>query len=1761
MVRRFASLRFSVLLFSVLLLWSGTGWAFDPPGLGTDAAAYEAALRAKAPPQPNPKAIAEALKQADAALARREPGKVVTALEKAIHEGGERFSLWLRLSDAWTAGPANDSRAHQPKRALEAAFLAYRAAKAQQSAGDKGDESGEDPAVGVVEALKRAADLLETVFNQPRQALDAVDEALRQASQDAGLQQWAKTLRQKVGLSVIGVRADPESDPPRICLKVDGTFKPNPNLRYADFIRLEPAETAVSVTASESEVCVSGVHHGLNYRVTLRQGIASEEGLTLKQDVSQSVRVGDRRPWLGVRGNGGFILTRDAEGGVPVSTINRDAVAVTVYRINDRNLAGRITREGLLQPLYADDAAELEENSGERIWKGQMAVRGERNRLTTTGLAIRQIIPDPKPGLYVVVLEPVDAEDDGREYDPADDGSKATQWLMITDLGLTSMAGADGINVFARSFTTAQPLAGVDVRLIARNNAELGRGTTDPQGQALFPAGLVRGSGGNAPVAVMAYGADGDFAMQDLTATAFDLSDRGVGGRVPPGPMDAFLYTDRGVYRPGETVNLAGLLRNEATDAVGNFPLTLKVIRPGGTEFRSLTLTTAPAGGFAQPLVLSRTAPLGGWRVEAYADPKGEPVGELSFRVEEFVPERLAVTLTASAPILRAGQPFAVVATTRFLYGPPAAGLEGTADVTLALDPDPYPSQPGYHFGLVQETLNARQEELSFPVTDAAGVSRVEVSAKELPDTTRALRATFQVAVQEPGGRPTRQSLVVPVRLHEAAIGIRPTFAGGRIDDHVAPAFDLIAVAPDGSRLARAGLRYRLIAEKTVFTWYRQGNRYLFRSDVREQRLREGSLDIGAETPTRQEFEALSPGRYRLEVSDPKGRIASSVRFASGWQVLPQASEVPDAVEVVPDRRVYGPGESARVRITPPFAGEVLLTVATDRLWETRAFSVPKEGAEVSIPINPAWGPGAYVTATVFRPPVRGQERVPARAIGLTWLGVDPGSRSLNVTVEAPAMVRPSGPVEVTVQVAAAHPGPALENAVVTLAAVDEGILQLTDFVSPDPVRHYFAKRLLGVDIRDDYGRLLTPVGDLGALRVGGDSGGEGLSVLPFTLVSLFSGPVDLDGEGKARIPLSIPDYNGELRLMAVAHDRSRIGAAARPLTVRAPLVAEMTTARFLAPGDESRLSLSLHAVDAPAGPYRVAVRADAPLAVENGVQTLTLATGERRELILPLKGVAAGIGHLTLTVEGPEGLSLTRQLALQVRPSRPAVTQFEVRQLEPKAGVSLGGGTLAPYVPGTGAVSLTLSSAPPFNVAGMLRALDRYPYGCLEQLVSRALPLLAVQDVNLALGRDRRDEDSLESRVDQAISQVLDLQRFDGAFGVWNAYGQADLWLSAYAVEFLVRARDKGRPVPEEPLRQGLEWLRRQAVGGDSDAPALAGRAYALHVLASAGIALHGPTRYLHDAFLDHLPTPLARTQLALTLIRLGDQDRARVALAAAFDRLTREPWAVDYGSTVRDAAAMLALLGESGTALSHDRLTALLARLPGQEVAVERTSTQEQAWLVLAAQALLKGSKPLSLSVGGQAVSRDPFHLLPDGGELARGVTVQNTGGSAIWQALSVQGVPLQPPPAQHEGLRIRRKFFQRDGSPLNLDALRQNTVFVVLLEGEASTKLRHQALVTHALPAGWEIETPLLGAGEVAGMPWLGVLSQPQMAAARDDRYVAAVELTPEEPQFRLAYRVRAITPGNYELPGAVLEDMYKPRFVSRQAVGRIAVLPAE
>jgi alpha-2-macroglobulin len=1626
-----------------------------------------------------------------------------------------------------------------------------------------------------------------------RAAIDALRASVALAP-DAQAQTALEALVAEHGFRITEYKVDSDAAQPRLCIQFSEQLASG-QADWAQYVQVNGKDPQAA-TAEARQICIDGLAHGGRYEVRVRAGLPSAiRGEALSKTAEMAVYVRDRAPSVRAVARS-YVLPNRGQQGIPLVTVNADKVQLAVYRIGDRSIAQVLQSGEFQRQLSPEEVSTLKERTGAQVYSGEMQITSRLNEDVTTAFPVAEAVPQLQPGVYVLAAHVAEKAGGGDGGDNAA-GRRATQWFIVSDLGLTAINGDDGVHAFVRSLATTAPVATTGIRLIARNNEVLATAKTDARGHVRFDPALLRGAGGQAPAVLVAETDAGDYAFLDMAAAAFDLTDRGVSGRAEPGPVDGFAYADRGVYRPGETVHLTTLVRTHDGSA-SPVPVTLIFQRPDGVEHSRQALPDQGLGGRAARFGLAPSAMTGTWRIRVHTDPAAAPIAQAAFLVEDFVPERLELKVETPTEALSTQRAGVIKVAGRYLYGPPAAGLSVEGEVSVRSSQKDLPAFPGYKFGLADEQFSPVRKPLEqLPATGADGKADVAVDLPGFAKTSLPLEAHVIVRLRESGGRTIERTVTLPVDTGSARIGIKPLFKG-EVGDSETAQFEAVLVGADGKAAPAKDLKWHLMRLERRWQWYSRDGSWTYDTVTSTRRVAAGTVDAAPGAPARIEAR-LDWGRYRLDVSDGTG-LASSVQFNAGYWA-DESADTPEALDVALDKPAYQPGDTARVKITSRMAGRALVAVMGSGLLSTQEVDLPLGGGEVPITVGESWGPGAYVAVMLYRPLDEKAKRMPSRAVGLRWLAIDQKPRTLGVSLDVPVKVGSGSLLTVPVRIAGLAPD---EEARVTIAATDVGILNLTRFETPRPDAWFYGQRRLGSEIRDLYGRLIDGMrAERGRLRSGGDGGEMAVQGSPpvEATLALFSGIVRVDPDGTAKVEFQLPDFNGSVRLTAVAWSATKVGSASKDTIVRDPVALTVSAPRFLTLGDEARLELALHNVEGQGATYKVTMQerqeqaktyemtvegrpvsgvAPGLLVLPVAERDVAIAAGERKREVFAFKPDSVGLTKLALRITGPGGIDVRRSLSFDVKVPAGDIKRMSVATLAPNAGkITLSSDLLHDLIPSRTKVTVSVGPYGALDVAGILNALHRYPYGCAEQTVSRALPLLYVNSVAKRIGIAGDAE--LRERIDGAIARVLEKQDSSGAFGIWGP-ADGDMWLTSFVTDFLSRAKEQGHAVRQQAFAQALDRLANYIGYAQDFSHGGEDRAYALYVLARNGRAPIGELRYYVDTKLDSFATPLAQAQLGAALAMMGDRPRAERAFQAALGKLgdpdaglTRR----DYGSGIRDRAALITLAAESSLARPElPRLVEVVAKSYASQV---YTSTQEQAWMLLAAHALAQEAKDMTLAVNAQ----------PHQGELVRAVAPQelqtgplviaNTGSAPVGAVVSVIGTAMTAEPPISKGFSIERTYYALDGKKVDLASaagglgkLKQNERLVVVLKVDA-TDTGGRILLVDRLPAGLEIENPrIVDSGEIKGLSWLKTTVAPQHTEFRDDRFVAAFDFfggsagwgrrardaDSAEPASgaTVAYIVRAVTPGSFVHPAATVEDMYRPSRFARTAAGRLEVV---
>lgn len=1499
------------------------------------------------------------------------------------------------------------------------------------------------------------------------------------------------------------------------------------------------------------------------YRVRIDPALSAAAGATLGAALERNIDTGPLPPLIGFASQGNVLPTFESRG-LPIIAVNQSEVDLEFLRVRDADLGRFLGEFSGNQRLYSWNLERLA-GFADSVYANRFALNVEPNQRTVAYVSLKEIPELAEPGMYFAIMKrPATFET------PFD-----TAMFFVSDIGLHVRAYAQETLVYTASLESGDAQARVDLSLRDGDGKELASAQTDANGLARFASRARPGD-----VLTARRGKDASFLA--FNQPALDLSEFSVGGREQR-EVEVFPWSGRDLYRPGETLKVSALLRDGDGRPLPPQPLYASVLQPDGRAVVTLTLEPGELGYYELIRAIPLDAATGRWQVRFATTPDDKTSPHVfAYRVEEFLPERLKLDFDSPSAILTPGQPLAITVAADYLYGAPAAASRFTAKLAMANALHPVDALKDWFFGDGLQTLPSAPVDALDQRLDADGKLSADLPLA-LPDP---LTGPVQIAVQgsvfETGGRAVSRNLTRVVWPAPALVAVRPLFAydeGAAADSRAR--FELIKVNASGARMPQAGLKAKLVRELRDYHWtYDEGSGWRADFVSRFEDAGSATVDLVGEASAEIGFD-VEWGDYRLEVLDPATGLSVRLPFFAGWRGDDERSldARPDKIKIALNQTSYRAGDTVVATLTPPHDGPALILLESDRLlWETRIEA--RAGSEISIPIDPTWNRhDLYLTAMVFRPGSSRDRITPKRAVGVAHVPLDRAERELPATLTAQPKVRPGEMLDVLLSV----PQLAGQTARVRLTAVDLGVLNITRWPLPDAAKWFFGRRALGVEARDIYGRIIESYDGVQArLRFGGDMAlprlpGSRRANAVVETVDLTLPPVAIGADGNARIKLPMPDFNGTLRVRALVYGDDRYAAAEVDTVVQAPLVAEASLPRALTGGDRSSLVLDLTNLSGARGTFNVTFAASGPVAIETTRLAQEIEVGERRTVRVPIRARDGfGVGVIEAKISGP-GVDLTRRFQVSVRPAWPALSRASTREVGSGERFAPSAELRAGLIEGTINQRVSLSTQAPLPLAGSAQSLLDYPYGCIEQTISKAWPLLLLDpDMQARLGlNDLTVPDQNRARLaltperraamlDDALTRISAMQTDDGHFAMWPGESQPATGLTPYVAEFLLAARDAGVSVPESVLNKTLDRLHEDLLsGGNADYRfehyehlRLAEMAWAGYVLAKIKRAPTGTLRALMDNERGNFLTPLPLVQLGAALALMGDQPRADAAFNEARTRRFERPQSLgDYGSALRDEALMLAVAADAGKPFADTAARAVaLARSISSRGALY-LSTQEQVAIVRLGSALAAAAPrdfALKVDTGGaveELIGLARFSRMIDAATIAVGLRLTPSGAERLYLIEEVSGVPLRFEPAENPKLRIRRDFFRADGKAWDRTPLTEGELLIARLRID-SQEFVNDALVVDLSAGGLEVENLNLTDPQVwdnVSIDGLAVgdrnaRAQPRHEEFRDDRYVAALDLASGETT--LLYLVRAVSPGSFTLPRAMIEDMYRP-----------------
>ncbi|WP_332875866.1 alpha-2-macroglobulin family protein [Massilia sp. S19_KUP03_FR1] len=1575
-----------------------------------------------------------------------------------------------------------------------------------------------------------------------------------------------------------------------------------------DPVKAAPAEKPVAggwiVGSNPRQLLFPFVKPGHAYSINVGAALAAASGgRTLPQAHTCEVKSDAMTPSYFFASKG-TVLPAGLNGGLPVVTINIPEVDVEFLRVAPEKLPAFVDFvTGKRRNTDSDDNDEGEDyyDGSRNKLKGQtypyqlnalknMSTSVYANRFLTSAVAdsrktsflpVEKIAELKEPGIYVAVM---------RRPGHFDEQYQVT-YFYVSDIGLHARRQAKFTDVFTTSLGSGKALGGIDIDVVGAAGKVLMKGKTDSDGHAAL-TGLP-----DAARLLLAWRGK-ETSIIALQEPGLDLAEFDIGGHLPR-DVKLFAWSGRDLYRPGEKFTLSVLVRGPDGQPLPPMPVKAELKKPSGDVVSSsVWQPDAKRPGYLQQTIsLPLDADTGRWSMELRADPSAKRADAIvSFQVEEFLPERMKLTLTTDDKPLAKDDAFSIAVQGDYLYGAPAAGnrLLGSASQERARNPLPK-AWPGFIFGDYADDSTAKKRaELPETALDEAGKASIDVPFDTM--ATSPMRVRAALSLLESGGRPVVRSIERIWWPAAAMIAVRPAFERDVAREGSMAEFELIRVTPAGVFAPLKQAQFSLVREDREYYWRYDAERGWHSGYSEDAEIvQSGAVELKARTKLTL---PVAYGTYRLEITDPDTKIITRYRFYAGWnaQDAESVGNRPDRVRLQLEGAPATAGGEVTLKINPPHDGEALVLVEADKVLWSKRVSVSTGGTSVTIPIDKTWNRSdMYISTVVFRPGSQGDRVTPARAVGMAWLPMARQTRQLKVSVTAPAQVEPEKRTVAKIKVDNAGG----KKVMVTLSAVDVGILNITSFATPDPFDFFFGKHRFGPELTDIYGKLIERMdGTVGTLKWGGDAGKRDTKSMPkkVKLVDLFSGPVQLDAKGEANIALDIPDFNGNLRLMVVAASDDAYGKADREMLVSAPIVAEIAMPRFIGPGDSAAVALDVTNMMKTEQEVSIKLGTDKLLKLPDGARTLKLAPRQRSILRFNVEATEPyGLSRITLDVRtgGAKPVVIHREFALQVQPPVPRERDARRIRIEPGASATLDAKMVERFHLGSATLNVTLSNKPPLNVRSIVKGLLDYPYGCLEQTTSAAYPHVFIDEAGArAVGLEPRTREQRARFIEGAISRIAGMQGSAGGFRLWRGDdGAYENWLTPYVTSFLLDAREAGFNVPEEMTKRAQTWMVERLNDAPNQFPALpalptanaaglvdwrdffasydaarkghqhfAELSHIGYMLAREQKASLASLRLLHDKYRNRARSPLPLVQLGVALALMGDAKRS----AEAIDEAMKKPYGLrsdweweylgDYGSGVRDQAMAYALLVRHK--IEHPRRETMLLDL-ADRLSKPRYyySTQERIALFLAARAAGgSASEPWKavLNVGKDAKlmeSKNNEVRVLDPALAAQGIKVDNTGTQPLWIEIEASGFPLKAPVANLEKIALERQWFNKDGTPWKAGPLKVGDMILVRVKATSKEPIENGMVVDH-IPAGLEVENLNLSKGpEAKEFKVEGVNLEEAMNDARikhkeyrDDRFVVAASL--DKQPLVLFYMLRVVTPGKFQVPATFAEDMYRP-----------------
>lgn len=1555
------------------------------------------------------------------------------------------------------------------------------------------------------------------------------------------------------------------------------TNQPVMNENLSALISINPSLSVTAEKLDNGFVLKGNFEPDKSYSITISKALQGIFGYGLDEDYRQSVSFGEVEPSIAFAdGKGLYLSSRGAKNlAVNITSVNK--VKVQVVRIYENNILSFMRagdRYGYYYEEVSDEGDDEEYdysssyhdyryydfyNYGDVIFEKDYNVSSlpKQGNVRLLSLNPSDIgYGDKFKGLYLVTVK-----DNDRQW------LQETKIVSLSDIGLIARQGDDEVYVFANSILTTEALSGVKVNFISTNNQAVATATTDKDGVATLKN--AKATLGKFNLGMVTCSLGDDFNFMILGDSYVSTSRFEVGGKyMNDAHLDCFIYGDRDIYRPGDSIHFNTIIRTEDWQVVKDVPFKVKLILPSGKEFQSFKKTPDAQGSFEVSLSVPSTSITGTYTMEVFTA-NDVYIGAKQFSVEEFVPDRIKVVTQIDKPSPKPGEKITANFTANNLFGPPAANRNYEVELQMHRKDFFAKKFSSYNFNIQTSGDLSLLSSIRNGQTDENGQA---TEVFELPSYTDVgiIGGSIFTTVFDETGRPVHQTSSFEMKTQDVFYGIK--YFDNWVDTRKPLSFQFISLNESAQPVsAQAQVEIYRYDWQTVIE--ELGGRYRYNSQRIEILVSRQSLSLSASGGA-MSFTPYSSGQYEVRISRPGASTYVSQNFyAYGWYDTRNTSfEVSNEgeVEIQLDKESYNVGDKAEVLLKSPFEGKILVTVERGTTLEYHYLNTKDKAASITIPVKNEFLPNVFITATAIRK-MSGNQLPLMVARGYVPLPVTKTETKIPVTITAAETSRSKTKQRIQVKTA--------PNAEVTIAVVDEGILQLKNTTTPDPYNFFYAQRALQVSSYDLYPFLFPEYSTAySSAALSGDMAEamknrvNPFSAKRFNLVALWSGILKADGSGNASFKVNIPQFSGALRVMAVAYKDNTFGSAEKQMKVADPIVISTALPRFFSPNDEVKVPITLANTTAKNADVKVDIAVAGPLTVSGSSSQNTSvkanAEGQVEFAVLANKGL--GTGTVTITVNGL-GEKFTDQIEIAVRPASTLTKQSgsgvmndaQTQNVELKANM----------LPGSMSAKLVISKSPMTEFSKDLRYLIQYPYGCVEQTVSAAFPQLYYRDLAKAIGQESKATVyNPDYNVQQAIRKLESMQLYNGAIAYWPGGDYESWWGTAYAAHFLTEAKKAGFDVNQSILDKIYSYLHQKIksyatedwyyvdVNGIARKDAIASREefYSMFVLATVGKFDQSALNYYKAH--PELLTPDSKYMLAAVYALAGNQSSYKNLLPEAWANIrSQRAFGGSFYSELRDEALALYVLEEVDP--NNVQIPVMSQHLSQKLRKNYWYSTQERAFSFLAlgkiARKAAQSNVTATVTVGGKQVGNFTGADLTISSDLANQTAViQSKGTGTLYYFWEVSGIDVSGKIKEEDSyLKVRRQYLDRFGHSINPADVKQNDLAVVKVSVQTLDYNANvdNVAVTDLLPAGFEIENPRISS--IPDLTWVKDVSAYDYLDIRDDRITFFCTANSGEKNFY--YVVRAVSKGTFKQGPVSADAMYNGEYHSYWGAGEVKV----